>query len=288
MDQRKITAGVFGAVLLIVSLVLYSPLVTASDVIYREYVAHCENASNKSALVLTVTSVSAAVASAGGSSPAITSPAEGDHVTLTTGASGDTCTIPIAGSYTNKAAAGALTLTVNAKTEDGTAITVTRTHATATTGTTAQTVAAAATNVSGWTSQTPSGVLQTFSSINTLLVSLLPLVIIIGFLGTAAAGLYNYAMSTAGSLQSAIKTEIITLIVALVVIYLMPVVLDQLTDASTTTDGRLSVTGSFKSIIDLIFGIMPIALTIGIFGLVTYRGVQTFRGKGGAMGGGMM
>ena len=246
MDQRKITAGVFGAVLLIVSLVLYSPLVTASDVIYREYVAHCDLAGGKTTLVA--------------HNQADTS----DTLTLTqTSATATTCTLPAG---TNAA---------TYLTEDGAVI-----------GTMAATAVAIVVTGSTW--QQPSGVLQTFSSINTLLVSLLPLVIIIGFLGTAAAGLYNYAMSTAGSLQSAIKTEIITLIVALVVIYLMPVVLDQLTDASTTTDGRLSVTGSFKSIIDLIFGIMPIALTIGIFGLVTYRGVQTFRGKGGAMGGGMM
>ena len=236
MDQRKITAGVFGAVLLIVSLVLYSPLVTASDVIYREYVAHCDLAGGKTTLV-------------------VHSQADPTETkTLAKTASATTCTFTAATGVTDYV------------TEDGASI---------------------ATGVqSGSTWQQPSAVLQTFSSINTLLVSLLPLVIIIGFLGTAAAGLYNYAMSTAGSLQAAIKTEIITLIVALVVIYLMPVVLDQLTDASTTTDGRLSVTGSFKSIIDLIFGIMPIALTIGIFGLVTYRGVQTFRGKGG--GGAMM
>ena len=59
MDSRTVMAGVFGAIALIVSLVLYSPMTKGVDTLYREFVPHCNLPSGESTVQLHVTAMSA-------------------------------------------------------------------------------------------------------------------------------------------------------------------------------------------------------------------------------------
>ena len=129
----------------------------------------------------------------------------------------------------------------------------------------------------------PDGALTQFGAINRLLLSLTPMLIVVSFLGSTFAQLWQYR-SSQGSLTSAIKTEVITLIAALVAIYISPTVLDFLTQAhGVSADKTLTVTSQFNTIIELLFGVMPIGIVMGIIGMATYRGykaIRSMRGEG--------
>ena len=77
------------------------------------------------------------------------------------------------------------------------------------------------------------------------------------------------------------------LILALVGVNLAPTLFDFIAAAASTTSGGISVTGQFSGIIDLIFGILPILITIGLMSLVSYRTYSQYRQRSGtpALGG---
>ena len=131
----------------------------------------------------------------------------------------------------------------------------------------------------------PPPVLTQFSSINRLLIQLLPLLLVISFIGSGVMSGMN--ISGGGNIQTAIKYEVMILIIALVGVNLAPTLFEFIAGAASTTSGGLSVTGQFSGIIDLIFGILPILITIGLMSLVSYRTYSQIkeRGDSPALGG---
>ena len=131
----------------------------------------------------------------------------------------------------------------------------------------------------------PPPVLTQFASINRLLIQLLPLLLVISFIGSGVMSGMN--ISGGRNIQSAIKYEVMILIIALVGVNLAPTLFEFIAGAASTTSGIYSVTGQFSGIIDLIFGILPILITIGLMSLVSYRTYSQIqqRGSSPALGG---
>ena len=144
-------------------------------------------------------------------------------------------------------------------------------------------VAIASNEVTSGTWITPSPTLSRFGSINRTVISILPLVVVIGFM--ASAGLSG--LTGSGQIGAIIKGEVGALIFVLIAISLGPVIFDTLGDASQVVDGdTLSVTKEFGSIQTLILGFVPVIFVLGIIAMVGYRGYgaySTLRGKGGMM-----
>ena len=130
---------------------------------------------------------------------------------------------------------------------------------------------------------TPNQTLARFGSINRTVISILPLVVVIGFM--ASAGLS--AIAGNGNIGGIIKGEVGALIFVLIAISLGPVIFDTLGDASNVVEGdTLSVTKEFGSIQTLILGFVPVVFVLGIIAMVGYRGYGAYssmRGKGGMM-----
>ena len=257
MDQRKLTAGVFGAIILIISLVLYAPMVKAADVLYREFVPHC-----------TVGNTTSLNATGNGAS--------GDGFRVAIVADGTACQTGAAtGATTTNAPVGTIPL----YNESGSALG----SITVTTGGEVTSL-----GLTGSTWLTPSGTLSTFGSINKLLLSLLPLLLVTAFIATAGMSLYQYAMTTSGGLQGAIKGELLALVLGLLALYVAPTVLSFLEVAASVTDGGLTVTSSFGNLIDLVLGLVPTIYVVGIIGVITWRGRGLMSSReGGEMGMGL-
>ena len=137
---------------------------------------------------------------------------------------------------------------------------------------------------------TPHAALVEFGSINKLVLSLLPLVIVVGFMGTSFVSLYRNRNAGGGGIANAIKTEVGTLIVALIAIFVSPIALDFIGSASEVVTGEtLNNTLTFGDIMELLFGFMPVGITLGIIALIGWRGYQSYKDmRGGSGGGGMM
>ena len=115
-------------------------------------------------------------------------------------------------------------------------------------------VAVASNEITGGKWITPSPTLSRFGSINKTVISILPLVTVIGFM--ASAGLSG--LTGSGQIGGIIRGEVGALIFVLIAISLGPVIFDTLGDASEVVDGdTLSVTKEFGSIQTLILGLRP-------------------------------
>ena len=122
--------------------------------------------------------------------------------------------------------------------------------------------------------------LQRFSGINNLLLTILPVISIAGFLGVSGAKLYTYGKG-ASNIGSAISTSIFTLIAVVVAIVIAGPILGSVVDANQVVDsGQFQVNGAFANIITLLFAMIPV---IYVAGLVTLVGLQA---KSALMGGG--
>ena len=83
----------------------------------------------------------------------------------------------------------------------------------------------------------PPPVLTQFSSINRLLIQLLPLLLVISFIGSGVMSGMN--ISGGGNIQTAIKYEVMILIIALVGVNLAPTLFEFIAGAASTTSGGL-------------------------------------------------
>jgi hypothetical protein len=141
----------------------------------------------------------------------------------------------------------------------------------------------AAQDISSSTWVKPSPTLSRFGSINRTVISILPLVVVIGFM--ASAGLSG--LTGSGQIGSIIKGEVGALIFVLIAISLGPVIFDTLGDASQVVDGdTLTVTKEFGSIQTLILGFVPVIFVLGIIAMVGYRAYGSYnslRGRGSGM-----
>ena len=247
MGGSQIQAVIAGIIVLVVSLVLFSPMAKGADVLYREFIAHCEI--NKDSFLKL-------------------SDGKGGDVltTIPTGTTvGGTCSTP-ANSYT------ANTQLVD---EDGT------TRQAAST--------AAGKIIAGSVWVPPNENLNQFASINRLVLSLLPLVIVVGFMSTSFMSIYQNRNSAAGGIAAALKAEITVLIVALIAIFVSPIALDYIGSSAEVVSGEtLSNTGQFGEIMELLFGFMPVGLVLGIIGMIGWRAKSSYGNMRGNSGGGML
>ena len=131
--------------------------------------------------------------------------------------------------------------------------------------------------------------LTRFGSINTLLLSLTPVITVAAFLGMSAMTLWRYGTGGTTGLSGQIMTVVMTLVFVIVVLALGPTVLDAaLVANSASTSGQFGVTAQFNNIVELLFAVIPLVYVAGILGVTALTGLQTAKGgkKGGAMGGG--
>ena len=136
------------------------------------------------------------------------------------------------------------------------------------------------TSWSGYTWIKVADMLQRFSGINNLLLTILPVISIAGFLGVSGAKLYTYGKG-ASNIGSAISTSIFTLIAVVVAMVIAGPILGSVVDANQVVDsGQFQVNGAFANIITLLFAMIPV---IYVAGLVTLVGLQA---KSALMGGG--
>ena len=113
--------------------------------------------------------------------------------------------------------------------------------------------------------------LQRFSGINNLLLTILPVISIAGFLGVSGAKLYTYGKG-ASNIGSAISTSIFTLIAVVVAMVIAAPILGSVVDANqVVVSGQFQVNGAFANIITLLFAMIPV---IYVAGLVTLVGLQ--------------
>ena len=143
---------------------------------------------------------------------------------------------------------------------------------------------------SDWAWTTPADTLTQFGSINKLVLSLLPLVIVVGFMATSFINLYTNRSSGGMGIANAIKAEVGTLVIALIAIFVSPVGLDYIASSSqVVSGGSVTITNQFASIMSLLFGFMPVGMTLGIIGLIGWRGYSAYKGlRGGKAAGGML
>ena len=130
--------------------------------------------------------------------------------------------------------------------------------------------------------------LTRFGSINTLLLSLTPVITVAAFLGMSAMTLWRYGTGGTTELSGQIMTVVMTLVFVIVVLALGPTVLDAaLVANSASTSGQYGVTAMFNNIVELLFAVIPLVYVAGILGVTALTGLQTVKGgKKGAMNGG--
>ena len=113
--------------------------------------------------------------------------------------------------------------------------------------------------------------LNRFAGINNLLLTILPVVSVVGFLGISGAKLYSYGKGTA-SIGSSISTSVFTLIGIVVAMVIAGPILGSAVDANqVVVSGQYQVNTTFGNIIQLLFAMIPV---IYIAGLVTLVGLQ--------------
>ena len=270
MGGAQIQAVIAGIIVLVVSLVLFSPMTKGADVLYREFIPRCESGGDSS-VKGTVTAISS-----GTGAGTVTAPTVGDVVTYTLGSTD--CTIAPTTGGTWATGNIAIVTLVN---EGGK--TVVATHSSRTT--TAPTSLA----LTGYKPVTPNENLNQFGSINRLVLSLLPLVIVVGFMSTSFMSIYQNRNSAAGGIAMALKAEITVLIVALIAIFVSPIALDYIGSSAAVVSGdTLSNTGQFGEIMVLLFGFMPVGLVLGIIGMIGWRAKSSYGNMRGNSGGGML
>ena len=114
-------------------------------------------------------------------------------------------------------------------------------------------------------------ILQRFSGINNLLLTVIPVVSVAGFLGISGAKLYAYGKGTS-SIGSSISTSIFTLIGIVVAMVIAGPIMASLVDAhQVVNSGQYQVNGTFGTILTLLFAMIPV---VYIAGLVTLVGLQ--------------
>ena len=295
MGGMQIQSLIAGVVVFVISLVLFEPLARGADTLYREFITHCASAAGDSTVKVKVTEASGKTFSTAVSSVAsdttatrpVTSitPVPGTMLTLTTG--GSACSINVGGSVPTLSGASSgssAVVYITMETENGTTITAT--------GPNVNVAAAAGTftnetaPIAGYTTVTPAETLTKFGGINRLVLSLLPLVVVVGFMSTSFMSLYSNR-SGGQSVGNTIKAEVGALVIALIAIFVSPIALDYIATSSVViSDGQLTSTKEFGLIMELLFGFMPVGLTLGIIALVGWRGTKAYSGMKG--GGGMM
>ena len=231
-SSGMITAAIGGVIAVIIALVVYPILQSAADTYYLEYAGHCEVGSEPFLRTY----------AAGATSGEI-----GVLLNAVTETSG-TCTVAAVTAatpgYTNTEVRSEHGVKVGVVT--GTAVTLTSGHK--------------------WV--TPSAILSVYSGISTLVLSILPIVSVVGFLGVSANNIYSYVKGGAGAIQMVVVRSISGLIITIVGIYLAPTIMDFANDVYlVSTDGRYGIMAQFGTIIKLVLGFFPVVYNAGLLAM---------------------
>ena len=124
-------------------------------------------------------------------------------------------------------------------------------------------------------------VLKKFATINKLMASILPLMVVIGFM---SVGFLTARRYTGGSITQMVSGEVMGLIIVIVAIYLMPILIQFITEAAVMNDGRLQSQTKFGTIIGLVFSLLPLTFVLGIMGVTMSSGYKAVRSFGGGTG----
>ena len=125
--------------------------------------------------------------------------------------------------------------------------------------------------------------LQRFAGINNLLLTIIPVVSIAGFVGISGAKLYSYGKGTS-SIGNTITTGLFTLISIVVAMVIAGPILGAAIDANqVVTSGQYQVNNTFGSILQLLFGMLPVVYVAGLVTLVGLQAKSVFTGAGNRM-----
>ena len=237
-----ITAGIGGVIAIIIALVTYPILQSAADTLYLEYVPSCIVGSERFTRIYSAN-------------------ADGNP------------------DYT-KAGVSVADATNCVDTATGVAA-ITGTDDTAVFSEHGERVGKIATNKavlnSGAKFVQPYPVLQQYSGISTLVLSILPILSVTGFLGMSAANLYKYTRGDAGSIQGIVTQTIGTLLVVIIGLYLAPTIFSFLQDAFAVSDGnRFSIMARFNTIIVLVFSFVPVIFCAGLLVMFGKQGMSAY------------
>ena len=252
MNTKMVFAAVIGVLTLVIGFNFIGPLYQANDKFYRALNTHC-------------------VLAGGGTSLRIHSIANPTtQLDLIQTADASTCSVPLAAGNT----------VADWQTED-------RSQAglSAITGTAA--IASTALTGSSWKPRP--ALFNQFGNINNLLSQLVPLMIILGFIGIIGANLFTTAKSESGSLIKAIGMEVLMLVLLMVAVNLATPFLDGVITASSYNNGILVSTVQFSDITSIVFALLPLSYALAVLALIGWRGkmaysnVQAMRGNQSGM-----
>ena len=170
------------------------------------------------------------------------------------------------------AATNALTL----YTEDGDPFKITGITSTVETGLTNAEIAATGTMPSGWSWRAPLKITQELGGLSTTLVNFMPLLVTVGFLASIWGAIGVHMMDGnegIKGLTAMLGAKIAMLVILFAVVRLAPTLVEE---ANSTLLGLsvYSITFEYDTLQDLMFGFVPIIVTIGIMGFALYDAVR--------------
>ena len=250
MNTRMVFAAVIGVLTLVIGFFFVGPLYQANDKFYRALNSHCILSDGSTSIKLHSKATPAS------------------QITLLQTPSATTCSVPLA---------------------EGNAITDWQTEERSQAGlaaVTGGTAVVASTALPGSTWVPRPSLFNQFGPINNLLAELVPLLIVLGFVGIIGANLFTYARSETSSLVNVVGTEVLMLVMLMVAVNLATPFLSAVVNAAGYNDGTLTSTQQFSAITELVFALIPLGYSIAILGLIGWRGLSAVKGVRGSMGGG--
>ena len=276
--SRYIGMFLAGTLMIIVALVLFPPLNGATDRLYTKFTDRCESANGTG-----FTKAYVGVGEFSGVNPtnqfetgsrdysvggggAVTASVTGCQVASFT-AGGITAALTAASIYNER---GRVILSGAAVSDAGVVTAVT------------------AADLAGYKWVRVPSLFEQFNSLNTTIISLLPVVVVAGYVILAGVGL---ARTTGGmrEMGKTVLTSVGGLVSSVVLMYLLPVIVTFIVDAgSVVASGQYQVNNEFGSISTLLFSIMPTLLVVSIIGIYAGAGIVQAGGMktlGGGRGG---
>ena len=280
MGSQAITAGIFGTIVLVLAFILYTPLVSAMDGLILYWSDSCEFQSER--YVRAYVGQSSVTGNGTNVYDTTAKKFYGSGGSIAESGTAGQCAVSNFTTSITSAATGAALY--NERGQNIGTGTVAATSGDVTAGALSPAAGHAWINV-------PS-LLTQFGGIGKLVLSVLPIVVLASYLGVAGMGLIQYGRGlTQGGIVNAVGGAIIQLIVYVVLLKILPVVMDAMIGGASVTDGQYTVTGTFGSVINIVFAAAPILLVVallGTSGYMLYSRSKSFRGSGAMnMPGGM-
>ena len=275
MGSQAITAGIFGTIVLVLAFILYTPLVDSMDGLILYWSDSCNYQSERY-----VRAYVGATSVSGTATNVYDTTAKkfyGSGGKVDASSSAGNCEVNTFPATASIATAASHNL-YNERGQNIGSVTVTA----------AGTVPPVADLGNNHKWRAVPSLLTQFGGIGKLVLSVLPIVVLASYLGVAGMGLIQYGRGLSqGGIVNAVGGAIIQLIVYVVLLKILPVVMDAMIGSSSVTDGQYTVTGTFGSVINIVFAAAPILLVVallGTSGYMLYSKSKSFRGSGAMSG----